>query len=256
MSNSPLVEVTVLSPNHSGPRNHTIDRISPHCVVGQVSAESLGNWFAMRSTNASSNYGIDKDGRVGLYVDEANRSWCTSNVGNDNRAVTIECASDTFEPYRMNEIVFTKLVQLCADICKRNGKDTLVWIPTAKEALSYQQKPNEMLLTVHRWFANKTCPGDWLFNRLGELATKVTKMLNSNYEEDEEMTQEKFNEMMNKWIEAQADKTTDAAWSADARKWAEANKYIQGDDKNRKMYKKYITREEFITVLYRILGKK
>lgn len=106
-------------------------------MVGQVTAESLGNWFALRSTQASSNYGIDKDGRVGMYVEEKNRSWCTSNNANDNRAVTIECASDTFEPYRMNEAVFKTLVRLCVDICKRNGKEILLWIPDKNTALNY-----------------------------------------------------------------------------------------------------------------------
>ena len=78
-TNSKLVVHTKLSPNHSGQRTHSIDRISPHCVVGQVTAESLGNLFARASYQASSNYGIDKDGRVGLYVEEKNRSWCTSS---------------------------------------------------------------------------------------------------------------------------------------------------------------------------------
>ena len=104
-TNSKMVVCTKLSPNHSGQRTHSIDRISPHCVVGQVSAESLGNIFAKSSYKASSNYGIDKDGRVGLYVEEKNRSWCTSSNANDQRAVTIECASDTASPYRMNDAV-------------------------------------------------------------------------------------------------------------------------------------------------------
>ena len=104
-SNSKLVVYKKLSPNHSGKRTHSIDRISPHCVVGQCTAEGLGSWFAKSSTQASSNYGIDRDGRVGLYVEEKNRSWCTSSNANDQRAVTIECASDTKEPYTMNSKV-------------------------------------------------------------------------------------------------------------------------------------------------------
>ena len=96
-TNSSMVAYTKLSPNHSGQRTHSIDRITPHCVVGQCTAEGLGDWFAKSSTKASSNYGIDKDGRVGLYVEEKNRSWCSSSNANDQRAVTIECASDTTE---------------------------------------------------------------------------------------------------------------------------------------------------------------
>lgn len=157
MSNSPLVSYTKYSPNNSGKRAHSIDRISPHCVVGQCTIESLGGWFAQLSAKCSSNYGIGKDGRIGLFVDEANRSWCTSSSANDNRAVTIECASDTTHPYRMNECVFESLVKLCADICKRNGKTILIWWPDKNKSLNYAPKANEMIITVHRWFANKAC---------------------------------------------------------------------------------------------------
>ena len=177
MSNSSLVVYTKLSPNHSGQRNHVIDRISPHCVVGQVSAESLGEWFSYASTKASSNYGIDKDGRVGMYVEEKNRSWCTSSSANDNRAVTIECASDLQEPYWMNDKVYASLIKLCADICKRNGKTKLLWFADKNKSLNNEPKADEMLITVHRWFANKSCPGDWLYARLGDVASKVTAML-------------------------------------------------------------------------------
>lgn len=176
-TNSPLVSYIKYSPNNSGIRSHSIDRISPHCVVGQCTIEGLGGWFAQTAAQASSNYGIDKDGRIGLFVPESNRSWCTSSYANDSRAVTIECASDTFHPYRMNEIVFTRLVELCADICKRNGKTKLLWLKEKDTTLNYTPKPDEMILTVHRWFAWKSCPGDWLFNRLGELAEKVTAKL-------------------------------------------------------------------------------
>lgn len=176
-TNSKMVVHTKLSPNHSGQRTHSIDRISPHCVVGQVTAESLGNLFARASYQASSNYGIDKDGRVGLYVEEKNRSWCTSSNANDQRAVTIECASDTSSPYRMNDAVYQTLIKLCTDICRRNGKKKLLWFGDKNKTLNYSPAADEMIITVHRWFANKSCPGDWLYSRLGELANKVTAEL-------------------------------------------------------------------------------
>ena len=176
-TNSPLVVYTKLSPNHSGKRTHAIDRISPHCVVGQLTAESLGNVFASSSREASSNYGIDKDGRVGMYVEEKNRSWCTSSNSNDQRAVTIECASDTKHPYWMNDKVYKTLIDLCTDICHRNGKDKLIWFGDKNKSLNYEPKSNEMIITVHRWFANKSCPGDWLYARLGDVAKKVTENL-------------------------------------------------------------------------------
>lgn len=176
-TNSKLVAYTKLSPNHSGLRTHSIDRISPHCVVGQCSVETLGNIFADRNREASSNYGIGSDGRVGMYIEEKNRSWCTSSNSNDQRAVTIECASDTTEPYTMNSAVYETLIKLCTDICKRNGKTKLLWFSDKDKALNYVPKSDEMVLTVHRWFANKSCPGDWLYARLGDLASRVTANL-------------------------------------------------------------------------------
>ena len=176
-TNSSMVAYKKLSPNHSGQRTHGIDRITPHCVVGQCTAEGLGDWFFQSSTKASSNYGIDKDGRVGLYVEEKNRSWCSSSNANDQRAVTIECASDTSEPYAFRDVVYQKLIALCADICRRNGKKKLLWFGDKDKTLNYSPKADEMVLTVHRWFANKSCPGNWLYGRMGDLAEKVTAAL-------------------------------------------------------------------------------
>lgn len=177
MSNSGLVTCTVKSPNHSGARTHSIDRITPHCVVGQLSASGIGGCFTSTSRQASCNYGIGTEGGVCLIVDEANRSWCSSSNANDQRAVTIECASDRTEPYAFNSTVYNKLIDLCVDICKRNGKKKLLWISDKAQALAYNPKSDEMLLTVHRWFANKSCPGDWMYSRMGDLANKVTSRL-------------------------------------------------------------------------------
>lgn len=180
MSNSKLVNYTKLSPNHSGTRTHSIDRITPHCVVGQCSVETLGNIFMDTNREASCNYGIGVDGRVLLCVDEGNRSWCSSSNSNDQRAVTIECASETYHPYEMNSNVYNSLVKLCVDICKRNGKKKLLWFNDKNKTLNYSPKSDEMIITVHRWFDNKACPGDWLYNRLGNLAKQVTEQLGGN----------------------------------------------------------------------------
>ena len=177
-TNSPLVSCTKLSPNHSGQRTHAIDRITPHCVVGQLSAEAIGNTFASTVKQASCNYGIGVDGQVVMCCEEKNRSWCSSSRENDQRAVTIECASDVSHPYAFNSIVYDKLIELCVDICKRNGKKKLLWFGNKTNALKYKPKSDEMVITVHRWFANKSCPGDWLYNRLGDVAAKVTSKLN------------------------------------------------------------------------------
>lgn len=176
-TNSSMVVYKKLSPNHSGQRTHSIDRITPHCVVGQCTAEGLGEWFEKQSTQASSNYGIDRDGRVALYVEEKNRSWCTSSNANDQRAITIECASDTTEPYTFRDVVYQTLIKLCIDICKRNGKNKLIWFRDKDKTLNYSPESGEMILMVHRWFANKSCPGNWMYARMGDLAEKVTKAL-------------------------------------------------------------------------------
>ena len=183
MSNSPFVDYTQISPNKTTGRKYAISRITPHCVVGQATIERLGEIFAPESKQASSNYGIGVDGRVGMYVEEKDRSWCSSSSDNDNRAVTIECASDTAHPYAFKDVVYERLIDLCADICKRNGKDKLLWISDKDEALAYKPASNEMLITVHRWFKNKECPGEWLFSRLGDLAAKVNAKLGSATEE-------------------------------------------------------------------------
>lgn len=175
-TNSSLVKYTSLSPNHSGQRTRSIDRITPHCVVGQLTAEGICACFP-KGREASCNYGIGKDGKIALCVEEKNRSWCSSSAENDQRAVTIECASDSTAPYAFNTAVYNALIELCVDICKRNGKNKLLWLGDKTKTLNYAPKSGEMVLTVHRWFANKSCPGDWMYNRMGDLATTVTKRL-------------------------------------------------------------------------------
>lgn len=180
MGNSKLISCTILSPNNSGTRCYKLTRITPHCMVGQMNAKSCGALFAKSSREASSNYGIGKDGEIGLYVDESKRSWCTSSADNDNRAITIECASDLKSPYAMNSKVWQSLINLCVDICQRYGKDTLLWLGDKNTSLKYRPKDNELILTAHRWFAAKSCPGDWLYKRLGTLAEEVTKRLKAS----------------------------------------------------------------------------
>ena len=176
-TNSPLVSHTHISPNRNSPRNHAIDTISIHCGVGQCTVETLGNIFAPTSKGASSNYGVGYDGKIGMYVEERDRSWCTSSAENDNRAVTIETASDTFEPYAVKPAAYEALIKLCADICKRNGKTRMTWIPDKAKALAYNPAPDEMRMTVHRWFDSKSCPGTYLMERQGEIARRVTELL-------------------------------------------------------------------------------
>lgn len=176
MTNSPLVSYTKISPNKTSPRNHSIDTITIHCVVGQLSVESLGNVFAPTSRQASSNYGIGSDGRIGMYVEEKDRSWCSSSKSNDHRAITIECASDTKSPYTINDKVYESLINLCVDICKRNDIKELKW----KADKSLIGKVDEQNVTVHRWFANTECPGEYIFSRLGQIVSRVNTRLNQS----------------------------------------------------------------------------
>lgn len=175
-TNSKLVNYTRISPNRSVNRNHKIDTISIHCVVGQCSVETLGSIFASTSKEASSNYGIGYDGRIGLYVEEKDRSWCTSSSSNDNRAITIEVASDTYHPYRVKDVAYKSLIKLLVDICKRNGIKKLVWSTNKSERMNHLNGCN---MTVHRDYANKSCPGDYLYNLHGQIAKEVNAQLGS-----------------------------------------------------------------------------
>ena len=233
-TNSSMVAYTRLSPNHSGQRTHSIDRITPHCVVGQLSAESICGCFISPSRQASCNYGIGTDGKVSLCVEEKNRSWCSSSNANDQRAVTIECASDKTEPYAMNSKVYDSLIKLCTDICKRNGKKKLLWLGDRNKTLNYTPKSDEMVLTVHRWFANKSCPGGWLYARLGDLAAKVTAALGTGASADKAASQ--LYRVRKSWADSKSQK---GAFSvlANAKQCADSNKgYSVFDGNGKKVY--------------------
>lgn len=172
-TNSSLVNYTKISPNRTINRNHAIDTITIHCVVGQLSVETLGNVFADKNREASSNYGIGYDGKIGMYCEEKDRSWCSSNRANDNRAITIEVASDTKEPYAITTKAYNSLIKLLVDVCKRNGIKELKW-KADKSLIGQVDKQN---MTVHRWFANKSCPGTYLYSNMGKIAAEVNKQL-------------------------------------------------------------------------------
>lgn len=172
-SNSDLVELSLISPNITKNRNHIIDTITIHVLVGQATLENALEWFSRPTTEASCNYVIDKDGRVGLCCEEKDRSWCTSSRSNDHRAITIECASDKTHPYAVNDKVYEKLIVLVADICRRNNIRELKW-KADKNLIGNVEEQN---MTVHRWFANKSCPGEYLYSRYGEIAARVNYLL-------------------------------------------------------------------------------
>lgn len=181
MADSTLVTYEKLSPNCTKPRKNSIDRLTIHCVVGQLTAKQILNLPRFTTydpdNGASCNYAVGTDGSIGQGVLEANRSWCSSSKENDMRAITIEVASDTFQPYQVNEKAYKALISLVIDIMKRNGKTHLIWDPSKAYALAYKPAPNEMIMTVHRWFANKACPGDYLYNLHPQIAETVTAAL-------------------------------------------------------------------------------
>ena len=187
-SNSPLATVKLISPNKTVGRNHAIDTITIHCFVGQVTAKRGCEVFQPSSKGASCNYVVGYDGSIGLCVEEKDRSWCTggydkngnpirvngvSGKSNDYQAVTIEVASDAKHPYAITEKAMAALIELCIDICRRNGIKKLLWSGD-KNLVGNPAKQN---LTVHRWFANKACPGDYIYQRLGDIAAKVNAKL-------------------------------------------------------------------------------
>lgn len=174
MSNSPLVTYTRITKNKTSPRNHAIDTITIHCIVGQWTAKQGCNYFATTDRQCSANYVVGKDGSIGLSVDEKDRSWCSSNGTNDNRAITIEVASDTTHPYAVTAKAYAALLDLVTDICKRNGIKKLVWSTNKNDRVNHRNGCN---MTVHRDFANKACPGEYLYSRHGEIAAEVNRRL-------------------------------------------------------------------------------
>lgn len=174
MSNSPLVTYTRITKNKTSPRNHAIDTITIHCIVGQWTAKQGCDYFATTDRQCSANYVVGKDGSIGLSVNEKDRSWCSSNGTNDNRAITIEVASDTTHPYAVTAKAYAALLDLVTDICKRNGIKKLVWSTNKNDRVNHRNGCN---MTVHRDFANKACPGEYLYSRHGEIAAEVNRRL-------------------------------------------------------------------------------
>lgn len=174
------VDYTNISPNRNSPRNNNIDTITIHCVVGQCTVEALGDVFAPVARQASSNFGVGADGRIGMYCPPEDRSWCSSSADNDNRAITIETASDTTHPYAVNAVAYTALITLCAQICREYGKTKMVWCGSLEATNSRSFAPNEMRMTLHKWFDTGTmCPGQYLESHMEDIAEQVNKLLKS-----------------------------------------------------------------------------
>jgi hypothetical protein len=257
VSNSKLVSYTKLSPNHSGRRNHGIDTVSIHCMAGNASVETCGDLFANPARKASSNYGIGSDGRIALYVDEANRSWCTSSASNDHRAITIEVANNGGAPdWPVSAQAYEALIKLLVDICQRNpGIGRLRW----QGDKSLIGKVNRQNMTVHRWFAAKACPGDYLYNRHGQIAAEVNRRLDAaenDMEDDDmdinkllsEMTNEQAYELVKK-AEIYAATLPDDDWSQKEGWWEKAQEAGVSDGTSPVRHMK---RNEVVAILGRL----
>ena len=164
MSNSPLVCYTKISPHRTSPRNHKIDTITIHHMASNATIERCGEIFQTRE--ASSNYGIGTDGRVGMYVEEKDRSWASANKPNDHRAVTIEVANDGGANWHISDTALEKCIELCVDICQRNGIERLNF--------TGDKSGN---LTMHKWFIATTCPGPYLESKFPYIADEVNRRL-------------------------------------------------------------------------------
>lgn len=273
---SSLVDHINISPNRTSPRRDEIDTVTIHCVVGQCTVESLGEHFANPQRRGSSNYGIGFDGRIGGYVPEGARAWTSggkdkngneifvngiSGSMNDHRAITIEVASDTFAPYAVTEAAYEALINLLVDICKRHPKiGRLRWMNDK----TLVGEVNLQNMTAHRWFAPTECPGDYLFTRFGDIAEKVNAKLDTEniIEEDEDMTVDRFEELWHEMRQKLQDNDS-SEYSEEARTWAVATGLIKGgnimpDGTPNGMWEDLMTREQFVTVLYRfaqLMGK-
>lgn len=199
MSSSPLVTYTKLSPNRTKPRDHKIDTVTIHCTGGQGTAQTILNMSHFTTYDpddgSSCNYAVGKDGSIGLCVEESNRSWCSSSRTNDHRAITIEVSSDSKHPYAVTDGAYKALINLLVDICRRNDIPRLVWSANKTDRVNHKKGCN---MTVHRDFAAKACPGDYLYNLHGQIAAEVNERLNPK--EEEEVTQEQFNQMMGVYL--------------------------------------------------------
>ena len=259
MSNSALAECIVLSPFFSKRTAANISILTIHCTAGRGTASAIGKIFQQPNRNASSNYGIGTDGSIGLYVEEHCAFWCSSNGWNDNRAITIEVANNGGAPdWPVSQESWDSLIRLCADICIRNGKRRLVWLENRDAALAYAgkngagcQKDDELVMTAHRWYAAKSCPGNYLYDRFGAIAEEVNRKIQKM--EDEDMTGEEIYRRLMGFLREQP--TSDYAEEA-SRRGIESGLFMDGDNDGLVDDPKApVTRQDLAVVVTRMMTK-
>lgn len=239
---SPLATYVHYDNDTYGIRDHAIDTISIHCYACQVTGKR-GVEGLVERRSASANYVVGYDGVIGCNVPEEKGSVCTCSRANDMRAITIEVACESTAPYKVTDAAMKALINLLVDCCKRNKIPELRW-KADKSLIGQVSKQN---MTVHRWFANKACPGDYLYEKHYYIASEVNKRLKAEKEE-EEMTQEQFNKFMANYL-SEKNKKAGAAWSEEARDWAVKNGIFAGDGKGNYSWQGFVTREQLSQVL-------
>lgn len=228
MSNSKLVVYTKLSPHCTKPRQGKIKGISIHTMAGPGSVEGCGQVF--QTSEASSHYGIGPDGRIGQYVLEENRAWCCSHKV-DHQVVTIEVSSiqSYEEPYECTAAAFESLIDLCVDICQRNGIKELIWKEGKQYCPAFTGNWAVCNMVPHRYTTDKgkSCPGNYLFGKYGEIADRVNARLKGEDDDMDinkllsEMTNEQAYELVKK-AEIHAATLPDDDWSKKEGWWEKA----------------------------------
>lgn len=183
VADSKLVTGVMWSPNYTKQRKYKIDTIIIHCMAGTYDAKRCGQLFANPNRGASSHYGISSNGEIWQYVPEKYRAWttggdkvCNGWTGSDydHRSITIEVSNTTLGPdWMVSAQAMTSIINLCADICKRNGIPKLLWSNNPK-LVGNASLQN---MAVHRWFASKACPGNFLMNCMPNIALAVNQQL-------------------------------------------------------------------------------
>ena len=255
MSNSKLVVYTKLSPHCTKPRSGKIKGISIHTMAGPGSVEGCGQVF--QTSEASSHYGIGPDGRIGQYVLEENRAWCCSHKV-DHEVVTIEVSSiqSYQEPYACTDAAYQSLIDLCVDICQRNGIQKLIWKEGKAYCPAFTGNWTVCNMVPHRYTTDKgkSCPGNYLFGKYGAIADEVNRRLAGGEEEEDvdidkmiaEMTNEQAYKIAQK-AELHAKTLPEPDWSKKEGHWAKATAAgVVKDSPERPM-----KRDEVIAVLGR-----
>lgn len=223
MSDSKLATYVKISPNCHHPRNKKIDTITIHHMAGNLTVERCGEIFQNTKREASSNYGIGTDGRIALYVHEADRAWTSGSPANDHRAITIEVANDggAETNWHVGDKAMASLIDLLEDVCRRNGIKKLVWSDKKEDRVGHKNGCN---MTVHRDFQATACPGPYLYSKQAFIANEVNKRL----EGEEKVTYEQWKEYAERYEKERSAKPVDG-WAEPFVDWAKKNGIMVGD---------------------------